>query len=164
MRAVFGVERRRSAATAARRPARDPQRQRLAGGLRAFAARDQGAAVTAGRFVAKLRDRTDELLAAEIAERRADPDLAERDDILSMLVSAEFDDGTKMSDPEIRDQLMTLLLAGHETTATALAWTFDLLLHQPAALERLEAELETASTSTSTRSSTSRCGCARWSR
>ena len=81
-------------------------------------------------------DRTDELLAAEIAERRADPDLAEREDILSMLVAARFDDGSAMDDREIRDQLMTLLLAGHETTATALAWAFDLLLHDPAALAR----------------------------
>ena len=47
-----------------------------------------------------------------------------------------------MSDDELRDQLMTLLLAGHETTATALAWTFDLLLRHPAALERLRSELE----------------------
>ncbi len=44
-----------------------------------------------------------------------------------MLVAARFDDGSAMTDAEIRDQLMTLLLAGHETTATALAWTFDLL-------------------------------------
>ncbi len=89
---------------------------------------------------------TDELLAEEIAERRADPRLEERDDILSMLVSAEFDDGTKMSDRELRDQLMTLLLAGHETTATALAWTFDLLLHTPPTLDRLVAELDGDST------------------
>jgi cytochrome P450 len=97
------------------------------------------------RFAAKVA-RTDELLAEEIAERRADPNLAEREDMLSMLVSAEFDDGTKMSDRELRDQLMTLLLAGHETTATALAWTFDLLLHTPATLDRLLAELETDQT------------------
>jgi cytochrome P450 len=97
------------------------------------------------RFAAKVA-RTDELLAEEIAERRADPNLAEREDMLSMLVSAEFDDGTKMSDQELRDQLMTLLLAGHETTATALAWTFDLLLHTPPTLDRLLAELETDET------------------
>ena len=57
--------------------------------------------------------------------------LEERDDILSMLMLAEFEDGGAMSDEELRDQLMTLLLAGHETTATALAWTFDLLLRHP---------------------------------
>jgi cytochrome P450 len=97
------------------------------------------------RFAAKVAV-TDALLAEEIAERRGDPNLTERDDILSMLVSAEFDDGTKMSDQELRDQLLTLLLAGHETTATALAWTFDLLLHTPPTLERLLAELETDET------------------
>lgn len=83
----------------------------------------------------------DELLQAEVAERRADPGLAERADILSMLVAARFDDGEPMSDEELRDQLITLLLAGHETTATALAWTFDLLLRNPVQLRRLQAEL-----------------------
>ena len=74
-----------------------------------------------------MRREIDALLLAEIAERRADPDAERRDDILSMLVGARFEDGSGMSDAELRDQLMTLLLAGHETTATALAWTFDLL-------------------------------------
>jgi cytochrome P450 len=83
----------------------------------------------------------DDVLMAEIAERRADPDLAERDDILSMLVGVRFSDGEAMSDREVRDQLMTLLLAGHETTATGLAWTFDLLLRNAGPLARLRAEL-----------------------
>ena len=87
-------------------------------------------------------ERADELLYAEIAEHRRHPDLAERDDILSMLLTARFEDGSAMEDRELRDQLMTLLLAGHETTATGLAWAFDLLLHHPEALERLEAELD----------------------
>jgi cytochrome P450 len=90
--------------------------------------------------------RADELLFAEIAERRADPDLGEREDILSMLVMAEFDDGSRMTDSELRDQLLTLLLAGHETTATALAWTIDLLLHTPGTLERLLEELAAGET------------------
>ena len=85
------------------------------------------------RFEDQLRE-VDELLFAEIAEHRERPDLEEREDILSMLMTAEFEDGTRMEDQELRDQLMTLLLAGHETTATALAWTFDLLLRHPAAL------------------------------
>ena len=84
----------------------------------------------------------DELLLAEIAERRADPAAAEREDILSLLVAARFEDGSEMSDREVRDQLVTLLLAGHETTATALAWTFDLLLRNPATLARLTAEVD----------------------
>ena len=80
-----------------------------------------------------LTDEIDALLKVEIEERRADP----RDDILSMLVAARFEDGEPMDDGEIRDQLMTLLLAGHETTATGLAWTFDLLLRHPHVLARL---------------------------
>jgi cytochrome P450 family 135 len=79
-----------------------------------------------------LRREIDAMLDAEIAERRADP----RDDILSMLLAARFDDGAPMPDDEVRDQLMTLLLAGHETTATALAWTADLLVRHPPVLDR----------------------------
>jgi cytochrome P450 family 135 len=92
----------------------------------------------------KLVSEIDELLLAEIAERRADPAHSEREDILSLLVAARFEDGTQMSDREVRDQLITLLLAGHETTATALAWTFDLLLGHPPALRRLTAEIDAA--------------------
>jgi cytochrome P450 len=92
------------------------------------------------RFEGQLRA-VDELLLAEIAEHRERPDLEEREDILSMLMTAEFEDGSRMEDQELRDQLMTLLLAGHETTATALAWTFDLLLRHPRALERLRDSL-----------------------
>jgi cytochrome P450 len=92
------------------------------------------------RFEGQLKQ-VDDLLYAEIAEHRTRPDLADRDDILSMLMLAEFEDGGAMSDKELRDQLMTLLLAGHETTATALAWTFDLLLRHPEPLQRLRDSL-----------------------
>jgi cytochrome P450 family 135 len=85
-----------------------------------------------------LRREIDAMLDLEIAERRADP----REDILSMLVAARFEGGEPMDDAEIRDQLMTLLVAGHETTATGLAWTFDLLVRHPAVLERLVAEVD----------------------
>ena len=81
----------------------------------------------------------DAILLAEIARRRGDPALAERDDILSLLLQARDEDGEAMSDRELRDELVTLLLAGHETTATGLAWTFDELFRHPAALERLHA-------------------------
>ena len=91
---------------------------------------------------ARAAGEIDELLLAEIAERRADPAREQREDILSLLVAARFEDGAEMSDREVRDQLVTLLLAGHETTATALAWTFDLLLHNPATLARLTAEVD----------------------
>ena len=94
-----------------------------------------------GRFEDQLRA-VDELLYAEIAEHRTRDDLEERDDILSLLMQARFEDGEPMSDTDLRDQLMTLLLAGHETTATALAWTFDLLLRHRRELARLRDSLE----------------------
>jgi cytochrome P450 family 135 len=93
-------------------------------------------------FLRELSAEIDELLFAEIAERRRDPQLAERQDILSLLTQARFEDGEGMSDQELRDQLLTLLLAGHETTATALAWTADLLVRHPRALERLTDEVD----------------------
>ena len=93
------------------------------------------------KFEGQLRA-ADQLLHAEIAERRAAGGLEERGDILSALMLARFENGEAMSDEELRDQLMTLLLAGHETTATALAWTFDLLLRHPEALARLGDSLE----------------------
>jgi cytochrome P450 family 135 len=93
-------------------------------------------------FLRELSAEIDELLFAEISERRADPQLAEREDILSLLALARFEDGEGMSDQELRDQLLTLLLAGHETTATALAWTADLLVRHTHALERLTDEVD----------------------
>ena len=86
--------------------------------------------------------RVDELLAREIAERRAAADLAERDDVLSMLVGARHEDGSPMSDAEIRDELLTLLVAGHETTATALSWAMERLSRHPEKLARLRDEVE----------------------
>src|SRR5206468_5357665 len=91
-------------------------------------------------MLGELSSEIDELLLSEIAERRADGGVAEREDILSLLVAARFDDGTKMGNAELRDQLITLLVAGHETTATALAWTFELLFRSPEALERASAD------------------------
>jgi cytochrome P450 len=84
----------------------------------------------------------DSLLYAEIARRREAPDLEERTDVLSLLLRARDEDGEPMSDVELRDELMTMLAAGHETTATGLAFAFDLLLHNPAVLARLREELE----------------------
>jgi cytochrome P450 len=94
-----------------------------------------------GRFEGRLRE-VDELLYAEIAERRAAGGFEGRDDMLSLMMAARFEDGSGMSDTDLRDQLMTLLLAGHETTATALAWTFDLLLRHAEPLRRLRESLE----------------------
>lgn len=82
----------------------------------------------------------DELLYAEIAERRADTNLAARTDVLAMLVRAAGDDTSKtastMTDGELRDQLMTLLVAGHDTTATGLSWTLERLTRHPAVLAK----------------------------
>lgn len=89
----------------------------------------------AAAFAARRRA-VDELLLAEIARRRRDPGLAGREDVCSALLLARDEQGEALSDGEVRDELLTLLLAGHETTATALAWTFDLLLHTPAVLAR----------------------------
>jgi len=86
-------------------------------------------------------DRVDELIAAEIAERRAAEDLEQREDVLSMLILARHEDGSPMSDVEIRDELLTLLVAGHETTATALAWAVERLVRHPEKLERLREEV-----------------------
>ena len=79
----------------------------------------------------------DELLLSEIRSRRDDPSLAEREDILSMLLQARHEDGSPMSDQELRDELLTLLVAGHETTATSLSWAVERLLRHPDAWERL---------------------------
>ena len=76
----------------------------------------------------------------QIARCRNDPALAQRDDILSLLIQARDEHDRPMSDGQLRDELVTLLLAGHETTATGLAWTFDALLRHPEKLERLTAE------------------------
>jgi cytochrome P450 len=84
---------------------------------------------------------TDEMLYEEIARRRADPDLAEREDILSLLLQARHEDGQPMSDVELRDELVTLLVAGHETTATALSWALERLVRHPAKLARLRDEV-----------------------
>jgi cytochrome P450 family 135 len=86
----------------------------------------------------------DEVMYAEIAERRAAPDLAERGDVLSRLLAVEGEE--KLSDNELRDQLVTLLLAGHETTATALAWTLYELGRDPHQLARAQRAADTADT------------------
>ncbi|HEX8856868.1 MAG TPA: cytochrome P450 [Thermoleophilaceae bacterium] len=88
----------------------------------------------------RARDKVDAAIYRLIAERRRDPDLEERDDILSMLMLARDEDGQPMTDVELRDELMTLLLAGHETTATALAWAFERLLHTAGSFERVRDE------------------------
>ncbi len=86
----------------------------------------------------RINRRIDEVLLPLIAARRADP--SRPAGILGMLVDARSEDGDRLSDKEIRDDLVTLVLAGHETTATTLAWVVDALLHHPEALEKVRAE------------------------
>ena len=82
------------------------------------------------------RKRMDEMIYEEIGRRRDAPDLEEREDVFSMLLCARDEDGERMTGQELRDELVTLLLAGHETTATGLAWTFELLMRNPRVLAR----------------------------
>jgi cytochrome P450 len=89
----------------------------------------------------RARREVEAILYAEFARRRATID-EERSDILSMLLAARYEDGRPMTDEELCDEMITLLLAGHETTATALAWTVYHTLRHPQVLARIRAELE----------------------
>lgn len=101
--------------------------------------RDLGPIRGWSRFLAR-RDRIDELLLAEIAQRRAD-ESNDAQDILAVLLAARDEDGNPLSDRELRDELITMLAAGHETTATSIGWTFERLLRNPNALRRLTTEV-----------------------
>jgi cytochrome P450 len=134
MRAVFG-EREEPALRDVLRRALD-----MAGSLPRLVAlslvqRDLGPRSPWGRFMAAVHD-VDGALRTVIRERRADPP---GDDILGLLLSARDEDGEPPTDAELRDQLVTLLAAGHETTATALAWALERLARHPRALARLRA-------------------------
>jgi cytochrome P450 family 135 len=87
-------------------------------------------------------ERLDVLLHEEIAHRRASSDVGERADILSLLLGARDPDGQAMTDEELRDELLTLLLAGHETTATSVAWAVERMVRHPQKLARLLAEID----------------------
>ena len=94
------------------------------------------------RYVRRRIEQADRLLFAEIADRRADKDLAARTDVLSMLVRAADDEHRQMTDRELRDQLMTLLAAGHDTTATSLSWALERLTRHPEVLAKAVAAAE----------------------
>jgi cytochrome P450 family 135 len=87
-------------------------------------------------------DHLDVVIYEEIARRHAQEDLGERTDILSLLMLARDEDGEAMTDHELRDELVTLLLAGHETTATSVAWAVERLVRHPEKLARLTAEID----------------------
>jgi cytochrome P450 len=90
----------------------------------------------------RARAALDGFLYAEIERRRAEPDLEQRDDVLSLLLRATDETGAPLSDLELRDELVTVLAAGHETTATGVAWAFERLLRTPRVLQRLTRSLE----------------------
>ena len=146
LQTVFGVE-------------RGAGLDRLAAGIRQLLAPNQSrlgvltlvisggrAGAGAGNQFARDKAAVDDLLFAEIAERRDAPDLEEREDILSMLLLARDEDGEPMSDQELRDELVTLLVAGHETTSAGLAWTFELLGRNPGVLKKLKESLAAGET------------------
>jgi len=96
--------------------------------------------LTAWRRVTRLRDEVDRMLFAEFARRRAEQ-RSDRTDVLTMLLAARDEDGEPMSDQELRDEMVTLLLAGHETTATTLAWVLQYVLSHPEVHARLREEI-----------------------
>jgi cytochrome P450 len=139
LRAVFGIEaermeRLRSAISGLLTPAQLPQ-------LLLFALRRPTGERPTGQIGRGL-DHLDAVIYEEIARRREQSDLAQRADILSLLMLARDEDGQAMTDAELRDELVTLLLAGHETTATAVAWAVERLVRHPDKLARLVAEID----------------------
>ena len=103
---------------------------------------------TYGRFspwgrLARYRRRYDEVIGRLIDAVQADPDFDERDDVLALLLKSTYEDGSSMSRQDIGDELLTLLAAGHETTAATLGWVFERISRHPDVLARLAAEADT---------------------
>jgi cytochrome P450 len=99
--------------------------------------RAQGSRYGPLRRLRTLMKPVDQVLVAEVHDRRAEAGAGEREDILSLLLAASDDEGNPLTDTEIRDELMTLVVAGHETTATALSWSLERLTRYPEVLDRL---------------------------
>jgi cytochrome P450 len=95
--------------------------------------------------IGRALERLDAVIYEELGRRREQADLAERNDILSLLMQARDEDGEAMTDAELRDELVTLLLAGHETTATSVAWAIERLVRHPDKLRRVFAEIDAPS-------------------
>ena len=140
MHAVFGVEDgpRQEELKRRVRTMLDPVGNRAAILMMMLSGGRMGVTGRMERF-ARQRDAVNEMIYAEIASRRAAADLEERTDVLSMMLLARDEQGEPMTDAELRDELVTLVVAGHETTATGLAWAFELLLRNPAVLKRARA-------------------------
>jgi cytochrome P450 family 135 len=136
MRTVFGVQdedrKRRLTETLSEvlRWGTDPRRMALGAALGPMR-------VIRLRLWRSVLEPADAAIYDEIAAHRSAGDLEEHDDVLSLLLQARHEDGSPMSDEELRDELITLLVAGHETTANSLAWALERLVRHPNALERL---------------------------
>jgi cytochrome P450 len=139
LRAVFGAEGENLQELERLMPAFVTLGSRMA--LLTFAHKDLGPRSPWGRFL-RMRKRFDVLVADLIDRARRDPHLADRADVLSLLVQAKHEDGSPMTFEEIADELLTLLAAGHETTATTLSWTVERLRRHPEVLARLVAEAD----------------------
>jgi cytochrome P450 len=103
--------------------------------------RDFGRRSPGGKLTTHRR-RYDEIIERLISDVRRDPGLEERNDVLALMLQARYDDGTPISDDHVADELLTLLAAGHETTATTLAWAVERLRRHPRFLARLTAEAD----------------------
>lgn len=138
MRGVFGIDNRDSGAMENRM--RETIRRLLAMSTtplyQLIELRNHGRREPRDLLAAMLRI-SDRQLYAVIRARRADPDHESRTDVLSLLLAARDEDGEPLTDQEMRDELMALVLAGHETTANSLAWTFERLLRTPRAYDGL---------------------------
>lgn len=139
LRAVFGAEGAEFAALRTLLPPMVATASRLS--LLPWARKDLGPMSPWGRHL-RNRRRFDDLIETLIAKALADPDFEERSDVLSLMLQARYDDGTPMSHSDIADELLTLLAAGHETTATTLAWAVERLRRHPAVLRRLVEEVD----------------------
>jgi cytochrome P450 len=139
LRAVFGAEGARLRELEALLPPWTEQGQQLSRFPQIQ--KDWGRFSPWGRFLA-LRARVDAILDTLIADAKRDPGLTERVDVLAMMVQARREDGSALSDAEIRDQLVTMLAAGHETTAHTLSWAVERLRRNPEALARLVEEVD----------------------
>lgn len=95
------------------------------------------------RRVERLRERYDGIVATLIADAREDPAFEQRGDVLALMLAARYEDGTPITDDHIADELLTLLAAGHETTATTLAWAVERIRRHPPLLRRLTEEVDT---------------------
>jgi cytochrome P450 len=138
LRAVFGAEGAELAELEAMLPRATARGQRLV--TAPFLRRDLGPLSPGGRF-RRERERYDEIVSAVIDEHLADPDLEDRIDILALMLRSLLESGHEIDRSAVADELLTLLVAGHETTASSLAWAVERLRRHPDVVLRLEEEV-----------------------